>query len=646
MWMRVIVLALFCCAASLHATAAELWRPIGPGAGIPAHVVADPFAPGRLYALWGEPEQVYRRDSRAASWSYAGRGLEGSHLMMLAFHPTRPGTLWVTAEADVIYRSTDGGASWQRRFSTRSGRQVFGLWPIPHGRDAILLGSFGFSIPTAKLYRSRNGGQSWAAIDGTRGPVAALPATQTAFALGTDGRALLVTRDAGASWTPSGALPVDADDEDVLAFVAVPGGRGRRPVLLVSFAQSGLFRSIDQGATWSLVGPAGPGPSSVVALPRALFAAFANGLHISSDHGATWQRRPSASFPPGPVSLAADPAGTLYAVAPDAGELFQSQNGGRAWTRIAPRGVQQFVALDFAWHPLDARVQAFVSGQLPAAGSGFETIELRSSGDGGATWRSSPFEAFAFDPTDPHVLYGGSAAGVAVTRDGGATWTGLRAEPAKTLAHSGAALFAAGCGIARSEDGGGQWTEVLHCEAPPSPHLPNGGFLLPTRLVPHPTDPDVLWAEVTESVTIDGYIRSVLYGSFDGGDTWQRRDLSFRQIALAPGQPDTIWGLGGVVERSDDRGLTWRVVRYLSSEDTFDLEVDPLDANRIYLVGFFAEVSQDGGATWDFAFDVQRELAAWGPRRQKLTRLFLHPTAPGRIAVTPGLGLLLRRAPL
>jgi hypothetical protein len=252
--------------------------------------------------------------------------------------------------------------------------------------------------------------------------------------------------------------------------------------------------------------------------------------------------------------------------------------------------------------------------------------------------------AFAFDPADPRVLYGGTAAGVFVTHDGGSTWTLLRSEPATTLAHSGAALFAGGCGIARSEDGGARWTEVLPCQASASPQLPNGGQLLPSRLVLHPTDPDVLWAEVFESYTLDGHPegRNALYSSYDGGATWERRD-GFGRIALAPGQPDTVWNLGGNLQRSDDRGHTWRVVRYLRSEDTFDLAVDPFDADRIYLVGFFAEVSQDGGATWDFAFDVAKELAPWGFYRQQLTRIFLHPTLPGRIAATPGLGLLLRR---
>ena len=44
-------------------------------------------------------------------------------------------------------------------------------------------------------------------------------------------------------------------------------------------------------------------------------------------------------------------------------------------------------------------------------------------------------------------------------------------------------------------------------------------------------------------------------------------------------------------------------------------------------------------------FDLQ-ELAAWGTDRRFLTRIFLRPTVPGRIAVAPIRGLLLRREPV
>ena len=648
MWTRAIVLILLSCSVPLRAAD---WEPIGPGGGSPDHVTADPLVPGRLFAVWsaGELSEVYRRDAGAASWSLANRGLENVRPERLAFHPARPGTLWAATQGPLsIYRSTDAGVKWQRRFLGRRQDQAFGLWSVPREGEAALLGWFGVSTTTAKLFRSGNGGATWKAVAGARGPVAVLPGASTAFALGANGRSLLVSQNAGATWKPNGVLPVDTDVDPVRSFIAIPGKRGRGPVLIVSFAQAGVFRSADRGVTWSLVGLAAPSPSPVVAAPRAVFALFETGLHRSADGGATWLPRPSASFPEGEVSLVANPStGALYAVKPENDEIFQSSNGGSTWTHVAPRGVQQFVTLDFAWHPLDPRVQAIVSGTLTPAGTGLEKVEIQWTVDG-ATWRKAPFWMFTFDPMDPHVLYAGWSIGVSVSRDGGATWTSLRSKAASTLAHTGEALFAGGCGIARSEDGGGHWTEVLPCDPPPSPLFPNGGQLMPTRFIPHPTDPDILWAEVLEYYRLsDGHLegRNAFYSSYDGGDTWDRQ-AGFGRIALAPGQPDTVWMLAGTLQRSDDRGLTWRVVRSLISENTYDLVIDPFDADQIYLVGSFAERSMDGGATWHLAFDVAKELAPWGSHRQQLTRLYLHPTLPGRIAAAPPLGLLLRRAPL
>jgi photosystem II stability/assembly factor-like uncharacterized protein len=629
----------------LHA--ADLWRPLGPGGGFVLRAAADPLAPGRLFAVWtaGESREVYRRDPGATAWSLANRGIEGKRPDALALHPARPGTLWAaTLHPLAVYQSADAGASWRLRFTGRIQDQPYGLWSLRRGRDAVLLGWFGPTVSGATgatLYRSRNDGHTWAAVAGVRGPVAVVAGTSTAFALAADGRGLLASRDAGAAWTPGGALPVDADRELILSFVALPGPRS---VLLVSFAESGLFRSADQGATWSRVGPAGAGPASLVAAPRALFAAFPNGLHRSVDGGATWRPLPAAGFPPGFVSLLAEPSSAaLYALSQERSDLSQSLDRGRTWTPVAPRGVQQLVARDFAWHPLQPRVQALVRGELPAFG---EIDELLSTTDGGATWRSAPFKAFAFAPADPGLLYGGGDAGVSVTRDGGATWTDLRSEPATTLAHSGRALFAGGCGVARSADDGAHWTETLPCQAPPSPSVPGGGLLLATRLVAHPTDPDVIWAEVFESFTLNGHPEghNALYGSFDGGVTWERRG-GLAHIALAPGRPDTVWdSAGGVLRRSDDRGLTW--TRIFLGGEFHDIAVDPQDANRIYAVGdSVAMESRDNGATWAPAFDLQ-ELAPWGEIRQILTRVFPHPTLPGRIAVAPIIGLLLRRAPV
>jgi hypothetical protein len=124
-------------------------------------------------------------------------------------------------------------------------------------------------------------------------------------------------------------------------------------------------------------------------------------------------------------------------------------------------------------------------------------VRLLASRDGGATWKSAPFLAFAFDPTDPGVLYGASNQGVAVSRQGG-EWTVLSNDASVALAHTGSALLSGSCGIARSADDGLHWTAVLPCQVPVE-GLPHGADVRVRRLLAHPTHPDVVWAEVTEA---------------------------------------------------------------------------------------------------------------------------------------------------
>lgn len=637
-----------------EASQAADWRPVGPGGGAASQVVADPLVPGRLFATWFYGPhgfvELYRKDPGGPAWSLATRGLE-RNVGALAFHPARPGTMWTATSGPLaVYRSTDAGGSWQRRASLHSAERALGLWSLRQGNRAVLFGWFGSRDTGWRLTRSLNEGQTWAPISGVsgvsgvEGPAAVLDATATVYAVGDGGLALFESRNAGGSWRRIGPLPFafDANAEVPSRLFAFAG---RRPALFASSREEGLFRSTDGGRSWRPAGPAGAGPTDIVARGAALFAAFESGLHDSVDGGATWRLRNSPGLPQPVVSLAgAASSPLLHAVSATSPDLFESRDG-RTWTRVPKQGVQMFAVLDFAWHPRDPRLQAMVRID-PTRDVDAPIVHLLSTRDGGTTWRDSALKAFAFDPLDAGILYGASEQGVFAARTG-EDWMRLREEPTTTVAHTGMALLAGGCGIARSADHGGQWTETLPCLAPAAYGLPAGGTLRPQRIVAHPTHPAVVWAEVSESYTReDGGTEQIfrLYGSFDGGLTWERHTDFYPRVALVPGLPDTVWNFGGVPVRSDDRGETW--TRVFVPGKIYGMAVDPLDGNHLVAVGErTAQVTHNNGASWSPAFPIS-ELTPWGSIRQNLSRVYLHPTQAGRIVVAPGLGLLQRNAPI
>ena len=90
------------------------------------------------------------------SWRRVGRGLwSESRVFGLTLHPIEPRTVFAGAD-DGIYRSQDGGQSFERLSSPMNDTQVWKIAVDPVDPDIIFAGT----RPSA-LFRSRDGGRSW-----------------------------------------------------------------------------------------------------------------------------------------------------------------------------------------------------------------------------------------------------------------------------------------------------------------------------------------------------------------------------------------------------------------------------------------------------------------------------------------------------
>jgi photosystem II stability/assembly factor-like uncharacterized protein len=162
-------------------------------------------------------------------------------------------------------------------------------------------------------------------------------------------------------------------------------------------------------------------------------------------------------------------------------------------------------------------------------------------------------------------------------------------------------------GLYKTIDGGRNWRKILNISE-------NTGV---TDVVLDPRNPDVLLAAAYQRrrhvwTLINGGPESAIYRSTDGGANWDKVtdglpkvDLGRIGLAVAPSNPDIVYaaveaadGKGGIF-RSDDGGLTWK------KQNPFDrgamyyahLVVDPKNAERIYVMSVFIQVSSDGGKT-------------------------------------------------
>jgi photosystem II stability/assembly factor-like uncharacterized protein len=275
-----------------------------------------------------------------------------------------------------------------------------------------------------------------------------------------------------------------------------------------------------------------------------------------------------------------------YYVAVASGGVWKTTNAGVSWTPVFDKEGScsiGYVALD----PRDPNVVWVGTGENNSQRSVGYGDGVYKSIDGGKTWqnvglkKSEHVGKILIDPRDSNVVY--VAAQGPLWGPGGDR------------------------GLYKSINGGKNWKKVLNISE-------NTGV---TDVVLDPRNPDVLIAAAYQRrrhvwTLIDGGPESALYRSTDGGATWSKLksglpavELGRIGLAVAPSNPDVVYaiveaadGKGGVF-RSADRGVTWerrnpfdRTAMYYSH-----LVVDPVNADRIYIMNVIIQVSDDGGKT-------------------------------------------------
>ena len=358
------------------------------------------LAPGRPGTVWvgtGENNSqrsvsygdgVYRSLDGGRHWQ--NMGLKRSlHIGRILVHPTDPDIVYVAAMGPLwgpggdrgVYKTVDGGATWQQVLAIDENTGVVDLEMDPRNPDVLYAASY---------QRRRH---VWTLIDG--GP----------------GSGIHKTTDGGRTWTkltnglPStdlgriGLALAGPDPDVVYAIVEAADGKG------------GFFRSRDGGLNWEKRG--GYLTSSpqyyqeLVTDPRDTDRLYSldTFMMVTEDGGAAWSRVGGEFVHVDYHALWVDPDDTRHLLTGNDGGLYETRDRGAHWTFAANLPVTQFyrVALDDA-RPFynvyggtqDNNTQGGPSQTLFTHGISNREWFMLIGGDG--------FEP-ACDPVDPDLVY-------------------------------------------------------------------------------------------------------------------------------------------------------------------------------------------------------------------------------------------------
>jgi len=532
-----------------------------------------------------------------AQWSEIGSGLPRTiaGVTSLAIDSATPSTLYAVDINGRLFKSTDGGGSWQVRGSVNA---VSFVAVDPKNSSTI------YAATQRGVFKSTDGGQNWAAANSglteNRVSMIVIDPVTPATLYAADANGIYKSLDAARSWNKLDNLPSEA--------YAIP----KAPY----YFSGGL--TIDPVT-----------PSTLYA--DVTTAKFSESIFKSTDGGQSWNELynlPGTGFSPG--GLAVDPidSSTLYARSSGpSGNVSRSTDGGQTWTlhQAAPADAS---VLSFAIDPASpSTVYAVYSsslgwGILKSVDSG-ENWSVLNTGlpphpDPVGGYIGHAYPVLAVSPTTPTTVYTGyldreiPGGRLAKSTDGGVTWNAVDGSltyadvravaidpvvPSNIYAGMGGAAYS--IPLFKSADGGASWTSLAQ--------FPAGGYAYGwiSSLLVGSASPNVIYAAENPGDWYGGVFKTT-----DGGANWIITDLRAEEstvMALDASNPNTLYvgdydpyGCGEAwVDKSVDGGSTWTQHYEWPIGPVNALVTDPKNLSTLYAgtpEGVFK--SADGGANW------------------------------------------------
>lgn len=532
------------------------------------------------------------------SWTALGPGNIGGRIRAMVVHPTDTNTIYIGAAGGGVWKTSDGGASWQPLKDLMENLAVNALCMDPANPDILYAGT----------------GEGFFNVDALQG------------------EGIFKTTDAGATWTH--LTSTMAENFSFVNKLAYDGSTNT----LWAATRMGLFYSTDGGVTFFVRDLGDNSNVTDIAIanstPSTIFVA--QGLSqdgrvlVSPDAGTSFVQRFTRSGV-GRIVVAVSPSNPVIAYISgqnlqtnQCGAFLKSTDGGTTWNDVTIPGPTSSGDPTYtgqqAWYNNILAVHPTDPNKVYAAG-----LDAFGSEDGGTSWtqisqwdaeRTNPIFAhadhhiIAFNPLNSNTVYLGNDGGVYKSVNGGTEWISLNNGLAITQFYYGAVhptlnRFYGGCqdNGTIATDNSQNWTEII------------GGDGGATEV--DYNNPDFVYGEYTNFCfykSTDGganFVKSmngipVGPGTFDGTTD---RTLFITPFIMDPNDPTILVGGSYRVWRTTNQAENWTAISGdLTGDGTGSdgasistLAIAKGNSDVIYVgcTNGRVQVTTDAGGTWN-----------------------------------------------
>lgn len=616
--------------------AGTTWTPVfdGEGSYSIGCITIDPNDPLVVWVGTGENNSqrsvsygdgVYKSIDGGTSWTKMGLG-DSEHIGRIVVDPRDSDTVYVAAQGPLwrsggdrgLYKTTDGGDSWEQLLDVDENTGANEVWIDPRDPDVLYVSTY---------QRAR---RVWTLIDG--GP----------------GSGVQKSTDGGATWRKlTNGLP--SEDMGKIGLAVSPADPDTVYAIVESIGDAGgFFRSTDAGANWSKMGGyVSSSPqyyNELVPDPADPDRVYSMDFHVqvTADGGASWSSVPENAKHVDNHALWVDPADLDHFLNGCDGGVYETFDGGETWDFFSNLPITQFYKIavddDVPFYNVYGGTQDNSTWGGPARTHSEHGINNRDwfvvvGGDG--------FDP-AVEPGNPDIVYGQSQYGNLVRHDrASGEVLDIQPQPGPDEAplrwnwdsallispHSPTRLYFAAQRVFRSDDRGDSWTPISDdlTRQLDRNTLEVMGKVWSVDTVAKNASTSYYGniVALTESPLVEGLLYAgtddgLVQVTEDGGGTWRRierfpgvPELSYvSDLEASRHDPDTVYAAIENHKAGDfkpyllvsrDRGHTWSSIASDLPErgSTYTVAQDDEDPDLLFVgTEFGLYTSVDGGSHW------------------------------------------------